>query len=270
MDFYKNYEQMMDFSAATVENPFGAQLLSLCERKFEDIETAVAVLTEGLDELGFDVDEEGVIGLMTGEILPTEELVEAVAGLADSDADVKRLYNGAALMYEEATGAVDDDEDYEDEVEEVADEDYEDEVEYEYDGNEEDVADSRVDQLYSRQIITDRLNQLVEVADQMMDPGAQGLMTPHIKSLLFGQSDKNRFANFSAACDDFEVDPQTYLHCLEFSLGLLAELDGINSAYFSAQAEDEMATREQISFSSNLNDTVIEKEARQMLADLGL
>jgi hypothetical protein len=63
MDFYKNYEHMIDFSAATVENPFGAQFLSLAERNFEDIETAVAALTEGFAELGFEVDEEVLLVL---------------------------------------------------------------------------------------------------------------------------------------------------------------------------------------------------------------
>jgi hypothetical protein len=280
MDFYKNYEHMIDFSAATVENPFGAQFLSLAERNFEDIETAVAALTEGFAELGFEVDEEGVVGLMTGEILPSEEVVEAISGLTDSEAEIQRLYNAAAASYDLAADLLeaegDEYEDYEDEeieeeieVEEI--EDYEDEIEQPRvavtSSVENPADDSRVDMLYSRQLITDKLNEYIEVADQMMAGGA-GLMTPHIKNLLFGQSDKNRYMNFSSACEDFDVDPATYLTCIEFSLNLLAELDGVDSRYFKAQVQEDMS--EGINFSSRVDEDAVEGDAREMLKMLNL
>jgi hypothetical protein len=280
MDFYKNYEHMIDFSAATVENPFGAQFLSLAERNFEDIETAVAALTEGFAELGFEVDEEGVVGLMTGEIQPSEEVVEAISGLTDSEAEIQRLYNAAAASYDlaadllEAEGDDYEDEDYEDEIEDEEIEDGvidEDEIEQPRvavtSSVENPADDSRVDMLYSRQLITDKLNEYIEVADQMMAGGA-GLMTPHIKNLLFGQSDKNRYMNFSAACEDFDVDPATYLTCIEFSLNLLAELDGVDSRYFEAQVQEDMS--EGINFSSRVDEDAVEGDAREMLKMLNL
>lgn len=45
MNFYRGYENLIEFSSATVENPFGAQLLALCEEVFEDLPSAVAGLT---------------------------------------------------------------------------------------------------------------------------------------------------------------------------------------------------------------------------------
>lgn len=268
MDFYKGYEDLIEFSSATVENAFGSQLLALCERKFENIEDAVAVLTEGLDELGFEVDEEGVVGLMTGEVLPSEEVLEALAGLADTDADVSRLYNAASTAYEVAAtlieeGEIEVEDEDEDEDYEVEDEDelvYEDEEDYEVD--EEDV----VAQMYSRQVVTDYLNDYAEVADQMMQ-GGRGLMTPQIKELLFGRSDKNRYMNFSAATQESGYTPEEYLKCIEFSLNLLAELDGIDSAYFETQIQEDAGSN--VNF-SRVSDGDVESEARQMIEWLSL
>ena len=269
MDFYKGYEDLIEFSSATVENAFGSQLLALCERKFENIEDAVAVLTEGLDELGFEVDEEGVVGLMTGEVLPSEEVLEALAGLADTDADVSRLYNAASTAYEVAANLIeegeigiedfelddeDEDEDlYYDEEDEDEDEDVEDEQEL-------------VAQMYSRQVVTDYLNEYAEVADQMMQ-GGRGLMTPQIKELLFGKSDKNRYMNFSAATQESGYTPEEYLKCIEFSLNLLAELDGIDSAYFETQIQEDAGSNLNFSRISNGD---VENEARQMIEWLNL
>lgn len=276
MDFYQGYEDLIEFSSATVENAFGSQLLALCERKFDNIETAVAVLTEGLDDLGFEVDEEGVVGLMTGDVLPSEDVLEALAGLADTDADVQRLYNSASTSYdvaatllEEGEIEVDEDEDYEDEDVEDIEQGYDEDEEYDEDEDEDEevTVDPVAAQLYSRQIITDYLNDYVEVADQMM-AGGQGLMTPQIKDLLFGRSDKNRYVNFSAAVEDNGYTPEEYLKCIEFSLNLLAELDGVDSTYFESQITDDISDSN-ISFSRSDNSDV-ETEARQMLEWLNL
>jgi hypothetical protein len=212
---------------------------------------------------------------MTGEILPSEEVVEAISGLTDSEAEIQRLYNAAAASYDLAADLLEaEGDDYEDETE---DEEIEDEVIDEDEIEQPRVAvtssvenpadDSRVDMLYSRQLITDKLNEYIEVADQMMAGGA-GLMTPHIKNLLFGQSDKNRYMNFSSACEDFDVDPATYLTCIEFSLNLLAELDGVDSRYFKAQVQEDMS--EGINFSSRVDEDAVEGDAREMLKMLNL
>jgi len=272
MDFYKGYEDLIEFSSATVENAFGSQLLALCERKFENIEDAVAVLTEGLDELGFEVDEEGVVGLMTGEVLPSEEVLEALAGLADTDADVSRLYNAASTAYEVAATLIEEGEIEVDEDEEDYEVEVEDEEELVYDDEDDDYEDEEDDeqelvaQMYSRQVITDYLNDYSEVADQMMQ-GGRGLMTPQIKELLFGRSDKNRYMNFSAATQESGYTPEEYLKCIEFSLNLLAELDGIDSSYFETQIQEDAGSN--LNF-SRVSDGDVENEARQMIEWLSL
>lgn len=271
MDFYKGYEDLITFSAATVENAFGSQLLALCERKFENVEDAVAVLTDGLDELGFEVDEEGVVGLMTGEVLPSEEVLEALAGLADTDADAQRLYNSAASAYEVAAALLETEDEDEIEIDdfelddEDEDEDGDEDFDYEeIESKEEDLAS----QLYTRQVVTDYLNEFSEVADQMM-AGGQGLMTPQIKELLFGRSDKNRYMNFSAVVEDTGYTPEEYLRCIEFSLNLLSELEGIDSRYFESQTDDGFE-QSGLNFSRSESNDDIESEARQMIEWLNL
>lgn len=271
-DFYKGNEELIEFSAATAENPFGAQLLSLCEKYFEDLPTAVEALTEGLAELDFEVDVEGVVGLMTGEILPSEELLEALSEIG-TEADARRLYSAAASAYDLASELLDEgeievdaeDEEYEDEDEDEDedDSDYEDEDESDDDIEDESGLEvtEAVEQMYTRQIVSDRLNEFSEIADQMIE-GGQGLMTPHIKNLLFGQSDKSRYVNFMAGCEEFDATPAEYLKCIEFSLNLLAELGGIDSDYFEPQVDTKIE-RSKVNFSAS--DEVLEREVSDMV-----
>ena len=273
MDFYKGYENLIEFSSATVENPFGAQLLSMCEDVFEDVESAVVGLTEALAEAGFDVDEDGVVGLMTGQILPSEELVDALTGLTESETEVARLYNSAAALYEAVAEAeeagdieVEDDEDF-DTVEED-DEEYDDEDEDEIEVEAEAEAEPLAAQLYSRQVITDTLNEYLEVADRMVE---DRYLTPHVKDLLFGKSDKNRFVNFSAACEEADASPAEYLKCIEFALNLFAEIGpSVNEAYFTSQVNEPIAKDGGRNIDFSANDDEIVSQSREMVDLLGL
>jgi hypothetical protein len=100
-----------------------------------------------------------------------------------------------------------------------------------------------------------------------MMQGGRGLMTPQIKELLFGRSDKNRYMNFSAATQESGYTPEEYLKCIEFSLNLLAELDGIDSAYFETQIQEDAGAN--VNF-SRVSDGDVENEARQMIEWLSL
>lgn len=284
MDFYKGCENFIEFSAAVDTNPFGAQLLAILEKQFDSLPEAVDTLVVGLNELGLPADEDGVIALLTGELdgevfLPSPEVIDALEGLAESPAEALRLRNSAAQAYDLVADAIDAQEDGDDEdvfeeddefdtveddrvyVGDDEDDQYEEEEDQSYSA--EDVAI----QLYSRQQVTDMLHELSDVADQML-AGGQGLMTPHIKQLLFGQNDKNRYLNFAAAVEDSGYTQEEYLKCLEFSLNLLSELDGVNSVYFSASVEEEVADNLQTSSSNRLNfsqsDKAIEDAAREM------
>lgn len=275
MNFYRGYENLIEFSSATVENPFGAQLLALCEEVFEDLPSAVAGLTEALVDLGFDVDEEGVVGLMTGEILPSEEVVDALTGLSEDEVDHARLYNAAAAMYDMLLEEddVEDDEYYEDVEDDYADDIYdEDEDEDEYydndDEDEEETDESLAEVLYSRQVITDALNEYVEIGNAMVD---QGYLSPHVHELLFGKSDKGRFVNFSAACEEFDATPAEYLKCIEFALNIFSEIGPmVNESYFSAQVPTDFAQDNQRTYEFGMDEDAIELQSREMVDLLGL
>lgn len=278
MNFYRGYENLIEFSSATVENPFGAQLLAMCEDVFEDLPSAVAGLTEALVDLGFDVDEEGVVGLMTGEILPSEEVVDALTGLSEDEVDQARLYNAAAAMYDMLLeeDEVDEDEYYED-VEDDYDDDiydeYEDEDEY-YEDEDEDEDEYYEEEeplaevLYSRQVITDALDEYVEIGNAMVD---QGYLSPHVHELLFGQSDKGRFVNFSAACEEFDATPAEYLKCIEFALNIFSEIGPmVNESYFSAQVPTDFAQDNQRTYEFGMDEDTVELQSREMVDLLGL
>lgn len=275
MNFYRGYENLIEFSSATVENPFGAQLLALCEDVFEDLPSAVAGLTEALVDLGFDVDEEGVVGLMTGEILPSEEVVDALTGLSEDEVDQARLYNAAAAMYDMLLEDGDEDEYYEDEDEVDADyeddiyDEYEDEDEYE-DGEDEyyEEEEPLAEVLYSRQVITDALDEYVEIGNAMVD---QGYLSPHVHELLFGQSDKGRFVNFSAACEEFDATPAEYLKCIEFALNIFSEIGPmVNESYFSAQVPTDFSQDNQRTYEFGMDEDTVELQSREMVDLLGL
>ena len=268
MNFYRGYENLIEFSSATVENPFGAQLLALCEEVFEDLPSAVAGLTEALVDLGFDVDEEGVVGLMTGEILPSEEVVDALTGLSEDEVDHARLYNAAAAMYDmllEEDDVEDDyaDDEYYEDVEDDYDDDIYDEDEDEYyddDEDEEETDESLAEVLYSRQVITDALNEYVEIGNAMVD---QGYLSPHVHELLFGQSDKGRFVNFSAACEEFDATPAEYLKCIEFALNIFSEIGPmVNESYFSAQVPTDFAQDNQRTYEFGMDEDTVELQSR--------
>lgn len=281
MNFYRGYENLIEFSSATVENPFGAQLLSLCEDVFEDLPSAVAGLTEALVDLGFDVDEEGVVGLMTGEILPSEEVVDALTGLSEDEVDHARLYNAAAAMYDmlledDVEDEYEDEYEYEDDVEdeyyEDVEDDYDDDIydedEDEYYEEEEETDEPLAEVLYSRQVITDALNEYVEIGNAMVD---QGYLSPHVHELLFGQSDKGRFVNFSAACEEFDATPAEYLKCIEFALNIFSEIGPmVNESYFSAQVPADFSQDNQRTYEFGLDEDTVELQSREMVDLLGL
>lgn len=281
MNFYRGYENLIEFSSATVENPFGAQLLAMCEDVFEDLPSAVAGLTEALMDLGFEVDEEGVVGLMTGEILPSEEVVDALTGLSEDEVDHARLYNAAAAMYDmllEDDEDEDEDEYYEDVEDDYDDDIYaEDEDEYYEDEIEDETEDAYYEEesdeplaevLYSRQVITDALNEYVEIGNAMVD---QGYLSPHVHELLFGQSDKGRFVNFSAACEEFDATPAEYLKCIEFALNIFSEIGPmVNESYFSAQVPTDFAQDNQRAYEFGMDEDTVEHQSREMVDLLGL
>lgn len=291
INFYRGNEDFIEFSDDIDENPFGAVLLALCEENFDTLPEAVVAITDSLEEGGFDVDDDIVIGLLTGDILPSQELVEVVSVLAGDEDTEELLWDAAVLSYELAEAdpeevydqivdyGFEDEEDYSEEDFPVTDDeegeyltedpDYEEDYGYDEDYVDETLSEvSEVaEQLYSRQVITDLLADYQDAADEMMQTGT-GLMTPQIKHLLFGREGRNQYLEFSRDIEDSGLDPETYLTCIEFSLNLLSELGSPDGYYFSSQTEEDILEGPTYNFSRD--DSSVEQEAREMLRDLGL
>ena len=282
MEFYQGeYSGLIEFSAAVAENPFGSVLLELAESNYEDIDTAVLDIAETLTELGYDASEEDVLGLMTGEIVPEEEVVEILSELSVVEEDaslteknITKLYQGAISAYDQAASLLeenseieedeDEDEDVEAVYEDEQDEDEDTEVIVELDDETEQTFSryfDEVDELRSRQVITDELSSLREYADSLLQ---ERCLTPHAHKLLFSRSAKDDYVNFSQATEEAGIDAEDYLMCMNFALNLFEEMGPINgtAVQFSSMVDQDIAEGT-LNFSANKGR--ITEEAREML-----
>ena len=282
MEFYQGeYSGLIEFSAAVAENPFGSVLLELAESNYEDIDTAVLDIAETLTELGYDASEEDVLGLMTGEIVPEEEVVEILSELSVVEEDaslteknITKLYQGAISAYDQAASLLeenseieedeDEDEDVEAVYEDEQDEDEDTEVIVELDDETEQTFSryfDEVDELRSRQVITDELSSLREYADSLLQ---ERCLTPHAHKLLFSRSAKDDYVNFSQATEEAGIDAEDYLMCMNFALNLFEEMGPINgtAVQFSSMDDQDIAEGT-LNFSANKGR--ITEEAREML-----
>ena len=285
MEFYQGeYSGLIEFSAAVAENPFGSVLLELVESNYEDIDTAVLDISETLTGLGFEASEEDVIGLMTGEIIPDEEVVEVLSELSIVEGDeslteknISKLYQGAISAYDQVTAILDETDEDEVEEDEAYYEDEEEGTE-EYEEDEEDEEDivvalddeteatfsryfNEVDELRTRQVVTDELASLREYADGLL---RERCLTPHAHSLLFSRSAKDDFVNFSQATEAAKVSPEDYLMCMNFALNLFEEMGPITGTNLQfSSVVDQPISDSPINFSADRSQ--IEEEAREML-----
>ena len=285
MKFYQGeLGGLYEFSSAVAENPFGATLLQIAENCYENIDEAVLDITEHLQTSGFDTDVEEVIDLMTGEMVPTQEVVDELAemwvtvdedGNVDEEASARnadQLYNSAQLAIDLAVAEVESDEEDEedeesDEIEDSSEdeeEDIEDEIEVEFDPETE-AAFSRYfaqqDEMSLRMTATDMLS---EMRDQAQDLVSRRHITPYMFSMLFSKRAKDDYMNFSAAVEETGYTPEEYLMCMDFALNLFEDLGPIpGSEYqFSSVVEQEVSDSP-IHFSKT--EEIDEEEARDLL-----
>ena len=117
-------------------------------------------------------------------------------------------------------------------------------------------------------MITDALDEYVEIGNAMVD---QGYLSPHVHQLLFGQADKSRFVNFSAACEEFDSTPAEYLKCIEFALNIFSEIGPmVNESYFSAQVPTDFSQDNQRTYEFGMDEDTVELQSREMVDLLGL
>lgn len=278
MKFYQGeYSGLIEFSSAVAENPFGTALLELAEREYDNVDTAVLDIAETLKGEGFDADEEIVLGLMTGDILPNEDVVELLSELAivsdedgvDEEATERgqaKLFSAAVAAYEQASVLLDEEDEDEDEGEESIEEDEPaDEVDDEDEGEEEAAFSKYVETagaLQERMDVTDELSELRDYADILLKDKC---ITPHAYNMLFSAKAKDDYLNFSQAVEESGYTSEQYLRCMDFALSLFDEMGPIagTNYQFSAVVEQEVEDAP-INFSGN--HTNVDDEARDLLA----
>ncbi len=283
MEFYNGeYSGLIEFSAAVVENPFGATLLELVEGQYDDIDTAVLDITETLQEKGYDADEEAVLGLMTGDILPEEGVVEILSQLgevydeednldeATSDRNKAKLFNGAVAAYSLAEALLGlEDEELEDEELEDEEDEAEDVETEEAEEAEEKVVESAAfsryveaqNEMQDRMAHTDALNDLRDYAEELR---ANKHLTPKAFDLLFSRKAKDDYMNFSQAVEQTDYTAEEYLMCMDFALSMFDEMGPIPGAdYNFSNIVDQDIQEGSYNFSGDTS--VAAEEARDLL-----
>jgi len=260
-------EDLMEFSSDIALNPFGAELASLASQSYDTIDDALEDITAGLQSAGFEVDEDDVYGFFSGEFLPSEDVIEALSELClDEDGELDeavldRFLSAAEASYlvaEQVAEEIEDeiaaeDEDYED-YEDYEDEDEdEDEDEYEYYEDEDEDEDgeyydpeteallNQVEELTTRQAVTDQLDELVEYGRNLV---GEGKLPPIAFAALLGDAEStssSRFAEFSSVCEEDDLNTLDQLDRIEFCLSIFdqcgAAMDFNN--YAPSEYEDE-------------------------------
>lgn len=281
MEFYANAKNLINFSTAVAENPFGSQLLQVCENYYPDVETAVAYLSEGLQDAGFeDATEELIMSFMIGEDIPSESALEILLTLTeDDDRETKRLVQGYYLAEAMFEG---EDEDEEDEENEGTSAEYDENEVDEEDESEPEVSevnsslDERLDshqdviqEMYTRQVVTDSLIQFSDIAQDLV---ARQHMTPHQYKLLLGESAQDRYANFSRVCESEKIDPTTQIDRIAFTLSFLENSGPVHknsfanfsmqedSVNFSRKPSKDKEVKNEVQDMYNLYRGVVEKE----------
>ncbi len=245
------YEDLYEFSTSVLENPFGVELMRTSMEIYNDIDEAVVELVKGLNLNGIEASEDDIIGLMTGEYLPSPECLEALEALyydeEDNfyDADYERLISSAEaaenLAYQTAVqlGMIEDDdaEFYEDEDEED---------EYEEDEYEED-EDPRISELQNqlssqqeRLDTTDALDELTEYASHLVQ---EGKLPPVAFNFMLGDrqnTSNSRYAEFSAYCEESQVPLAQQLDRIQYVLDVFSQCGPVVN--FSQVVKDEVGS----------------------------
>lgn len=253
------FEDLYEFSTSVRENPFGVELMRTSSEIYDTIDEAVEQLAVGLTSRGVDASEEDIVGLMTGEYIPSFECLEALQDLYYDEEgnfykdDFERLLSSAEASHElayetaESLGLLDEDEDedYEDESEDY--EDYEDEV----DGVDPEVLALReqVQAQQERQEATDTLDELTEYASNLVQ---EGKLPPIAFSFMLGDrqnTSSSRYAEFSSFCNENKFSLSDQLDRVAYVLQVFDQcgplmnfsqvvLDEVNSAPVSKEEDD--------------------------------
>lgn len=274
---FNSMSNMAEFSSATQTNYFGDSMLALGEALgYEDVVDYAEDLGEAL---GFDSEE--ILAVLAGDLLPTADLVELIAGSLDLDEDIYNDLNEAAMesVVEDAEMYSDEDEDdyydddvydyYEDDDDYYVDEDYyddDDAYDLEEAMYEQDLANSETEEValaaleeaqeanYNAAVLQEQLAEfsaVAEVSSALNDRDmyaqslvGQGKMPPAVYYDLFGNfsSSDDRIAAFSQVCEVNGTDASSELYSIDKILDTFESYG--DTALFNRHAYDVMDEEE--------------------------
>lgn len=230
-DYYDDSGYASGTSLATFRSasPFADALLTIGDAAgYEEVEDLVADLA---DYLG--IDDEAAVGLVTGELVPDEDVLDVIADGFGLDDDTYEVMAG--LAEEEREGVYDDDDD-----------DDEEEVRYSR------YQDARVGQLenqiaefQAQQVVSDQLAIVEREIDECVD---NAWMPPVAKQILLGNFERetDRIAAFSQVCARNGVDPDTELYSLQRVVATFRRcFEGNPIASFGSEILDPLTPREE-------------------------
>lgn len=240
---------------------FVPALLELIEDEYETLEDGILDIQENTG-----LDDDQVDGMLSGELVPTPEMVDILNELfyATSESDENAL--GLQVLAALDRGDLEEEDLYDalEESEEDSDEedDYEDEIEEEYEDDEEVDAeavysyiDPRVQELEAKMADFELNSELTARLNEVADFAKQGIQERWLSKakydLLLGSFDReeDRVAAFSQTAESNNVDLSTQLYAVLFAL-----------------KADEECGDPRVNFSSYVNENVVPMDTEE--ADL--
>ncbi len=195
-------------------NDFAAAIYELITEEYEDVEAGIMTLAQAS---GYDPED--IAGLLTGEYVADEAMVDTIAQCFDSTMQEEEMYIALHLLAAEARG-----EDIEDEgymPEEDQEEEYDPEMEAAY--SQINQLEGKIADFQAQSDLKNELDRLIRLGMDLMEN--QQKLSPVQFAGLFGDLpdalDNEKVALFSSVCDANQVDVPTELYamqkCLEFA-----------------------------------------------------
>lgn len=237
--YYSSNSTLANFSAG---NDFGAALLELAEEEFENPDDAIYAIAE---HTGYE--PEHILGLISGEYVPDEQLAEEIAQVFETTASDSDAYNGFLTLGQEARAQ--EGLDYEEmdvpmeEAEDVESEKSEEFSRYLAD------KDHRIQELEAQfaqsqneRYVTEQLMELEQLASSGIQ---EGWLPPVAYREIFAsfKTDQDKLAAFSLVCEGNKVNVETELYATRKALSLFERCGPLLA--FGANVEEQLTPEEE-------------------------
>lgn len=258
----ENYSNDMDLATFAANSAVGSALVGLIEDEYETAEDGIAALSEAT---GYD--EETILGILSGEYVPDESLIDDIVQVFDMDEDeyLGLHYLASETRQDDMFGLHANGSEYEDDDENYdSDEEDNDSDDYEEEEGEDSQQYSRINQLEEQlanfqlqKDLSREIDIILRDAESLVETGN---LLPVEYNALFGELpdclDDEKVALFSNSCESNGIDLETQLYSLRHYLKVAEKRGSLNM--FGRIAEN------QASFSSNqsLQEKELDKKAR--------